>query len=139
MLFRSLQKRVFCVLGNAIKNLFGRKKRISWRRGHFPRDYCAMYRRSAILKNNLTFTPLFDTGGGYSIAKQLWDCGYRTIMIPLPVLAERIVHVAHGTAAIVAEKPLHHRRSQKKVERKVAALFAEDWIKALRDDTSLDF
>jgi glycosyltransferase involved in cell wall biosynthesis len=134
----AFQKRVFGVLSSAVKNLFGKQKRVSWRRGHFPRDYCAMYRRSAILEHDLTFTPLFDAGGGYSIAKQLWDCGYRTAMIPVPVLAQKMVHVAHGTAAIVAEKPLRHQRSQNKVERKVAALFAEDWITALRDDTSLD-
>jgi hypothetical protein len=59
-------------------------------------------------------------------------------MIPVPELAARIVHVAHGTAAVAAEKPLNHRQAQRKVERKVARLFNEPWIQQLRDDDSLD-
>lgn len=64
--------------------------------------------------------------------------GYQTRMIPLRVLHSKMIHIAHGTAAIVAEKPLHHKHSQIKVERKVQALFSEDWIEALRADASLD-
>jgi hypothetical protein len=38
----------------------------------------------------------------------------------------------------VAEKPLHDSRAQNKVERRVQELFAQDWIRALQVDTSLD-
>lgn len=134
----ALQKVVINNTVSAIKNLFGKKKHISWRRGHYPRDYCAMYRRDVILKHNLAFLPTDGHGGGYTIARRLWEAGYQTRMIPLRVLHSKMIHIAHGTAAIVAEKPLHHKHSQIKVERKVQALFSEDWIEALRADASLD-
>jgi glycosyltransferase involved in cell wall biosynthesis len=132
------QKLVISNAVSAVKNLFGRNKRISWRRGHYPRDYCAMYRRNAIIKHNLSFLPNDGRGGGYTIARRLWEAGYQTRMIPVQMLYKRMVHIAHGTAAIVAEKPLHDSRAQNKVERRVQELFAQDWIRALQVDTSLD-
>ena len=134
----ALQKRVFGAAVASVKVLLGKKERVVWHAGHFPRDYCAMYRCEPILRHDLTFCSLFDMGGGYSIAKQLWDAGYQTAMIPVPQLARKIVHVAHGTAAIAAEKPLHHKRAQLKVERKVRRLFSESWVKLLQNDASLD-
>jgi hypothetical protein len=133
----AFQKRVVGYLLAKAKSLVGRKKNITWKEGHYPRDYCAMYRRSVILKHNLRFHHVHG-GGGYAIAKQLWDAGYSTSLVSVRELAAKIVHVAHGTAAIVAEKPLHHKRAQRKVERKVVRLLCESWIKALREDKSLD-
>jgi len=135
----AFQKRVFGYATSKIKVLLGRKKKVEWKQGHYPRDYCAMYRPDVILNNNMTFTSIHGKGGGgYSIASQIWDAGHETRMIPVYELARRIVHVAHGTAAIVAEKPLHHRRAQKKVERKVERLMQEPWVKELETDESLD-
>lgn len=133
------QKLVINNAVSAIKNLLGANKRITWRRGHYPRDYCAMYRRDVILKHDLTFCTVDGRGGGHAIAKRLWDAGYETRMIPVRELYDRIVHIAHGTAAVVAEKPLHHRRTQDKVERRVQKLFGQAWVRALQSDASLDF
>jgi GT2 family glycosyltransferase len=129
------------IIGNAlsaVKNLFGAKKRISWRRGHYPRDYCAMYRRNVILEHGLSFLPTDGRGGGYTIARRLWEAGYQTRMIPVRVLYQKMVHIAHGTAALGVRKPLRYQRSQNKLERRVQELFAEEWIRALQVDTSLD-
>ncbi|SPD72243.1 Glycosyl transferase, family 2 [uncultured Desulfobacterium sp.] len=134
----AFQKRVVGYATNQIKILFGRKKKIEWEQGHYPRDYCAMYRSDVILDNNLTFTSIHGKGGGYSTARQIWDAGYKTHVIPVYELASKIVHVAHGTAAIAAEKPLHHRRAQKKVESKVEKLLQEPWVKELETEESLD-
>jgi glycosyltransferase involved in cell wall biosynthesis len=134
----TFQKRAFGYATRKIKILLGRKRRAEWKQGHYPRDYCAMYRTDVILKNNLTFTSIHGKGGGYSTARQIWDAGYKTNMIPVYELASKIVHIAHGTAAIAAEKPLHHRRAQIKVERKVSRLLHESWIKQLERDESLD-
>lgn len=135
----AFQKRVFSFISRSVKSLFGKEKRVYWKRGDFPRNYCAMYRRRVIPEHDLTFRPLFNAGGGYSIAKQLWDRSYQPIMIPVSELMPRIVYVAHGTAAIVAEKPLRHRRSQNKVERRVAALLSQGWVKSPQQDPSLDY
>ena len=135
----ALQKQLVGTAVLGVKRLFGRRQRGSWKTGHYPRDYCAMYRRDVLIKHDLTFTPDDpDVTGGFSIARQLWDHGYATRMIPLHEMSRNIVHVAHGTAALAAEKPLHHKSAQLKVERRVRALFAEPWINDLRDATLLD-
>lgn len=134
----TLQKRMIGYAMGKVKSLLGRKKNVEWKQGHYPRDYCAMYRRDVMLKHDLTFRPIHGKGGGYSVAKQIWDVGYATRMVPVREMATKIFHVAHGTAAIVAEKPLHHKRAQRKVERKVSNLFDEAWIKELEVDESLD-
>lgn len=133
------QKRVLGFLTNRIKTVLGKKKAVAWKEAHYPRDYCALYRTDVIRKHNLTFCPKNGCGGGgLSIAKQLWDHGYEMGMIPVRELAQKVFHVAHGTAALVPEKSLNHRRAQKKVEHKVDELFAQDWILALEAEASLD-
>ncbi|MBW2647207.1 MAG: glycosyltransferase family 2 protein [Deltaproteobacteria bacterium] len=110
------QKRVTGVAINAVKNLFGAKKRIVWKEGHYPRDYCAMYRRKFIVDHGLLFSRTMEFGGGYAMAKQLWDKGYTTRMVPISEMYKKVVHVAHGTAGAVPGKPLRHKRAQKKAE-----------------------
>jgi hypothetical protein len=134
------QKRVFGYATARVKSILGRQPRIPWNQPHYPRDYCAMYRTDILRQHRLTFCPVNGCGGGgYSIAKQLWDGGYQTAMIPLGEMARHVYHVAHGTAAVVPEKPLNHKRAQRKVERKVANLFDEPWIQELAADESLDW
>lgn len=135
----SWQKRVVGGAMANVKRLLGRNARGSFREGHYPRDFCAMYRRDVILRHGLTFVPEDESvTGGYSIADQLWKHGYETRMVPLSEAAERIVHVAHGTAALAAEKPLHHADAQRKVEKRVRQLFSQPWVQSLRDDVTLD-
>lgn len=134
----ALQKRVIGYTSGKIKQALGRKKVIRWKQGHYPRDYCALYRRSALAEHNLTFRPVHGQGGGYSIAKQLWDSGYQMGIVPTREMARNVFHVAHGTAAVIPEKRLNHARAQKKVEQKVEGLFRERWICDLEKDDSLD-
>jgi len=134
------QKEVIGGLVARCKQLLGRRQRGAFLSQRYPRDYCAMYRRESLLQHQLTFVPApGEITGGYSIARQLWERGYRTTVIPTSEMARNVVHVAHGTAALAAsEKPLHHRSAQRKVEGRVARLFAEPWVRQLRDDVSLD-
>jgi len=133
------QKRVFGYLTAKLKTLLGRRKEVSWKQGHYPRDYCAMYRTETIRRHNLTFCPYGELrGGGHSIAHQLQSAGYCMGMVPTREMAEKVFHVAHGTAAVAKEKPLNHQRAQKKVERKVRDLFEEEWITDLLAAEELD-
>jgi hypothetical protein len=135
----SLQKRVVGSCLARVKRLFGRKARGSFRTGQYPRDYCAMYRTALLTREKLTFCPEDDLiTGGYSIARQLWSRGYETRMIPVWEVAQKIVHVAHGTAAVSGEKPLHHRSAQRRAQDRARALMAEGWVEQLRRDTFLD-
>lgn len=133
------QKRVLGEITANIKHWLGRKPKSQWGTGHYPRDYCAMYRTATLRAHHLHFDPLPGAGGGgRTIARMIWDAGYETRMIPLPELARRIVHIAHGTAAVTPEKPLKRRQPQRKVEKRAAALFATPWVRALLADESLD-
>jgi hypothetical protein len=98
-----------------------------------------MYRRRILLGHGLTFRGINNyTGGGYSIARQLWDAGYETPVFSVREMAQNVFHVAHGTAAIAPEKRLRHARKQRQTERKVARLLASDWIQDLQSDDRLD-
>lgn len=134
----AFQKRVVGYATARVKSLFGKKKPANWKTRRYPRDYCAMYRTEVLREHGLTFRPVNGCGGGgYSIAKQIWDADFNTGMIPVEELAEKVFHVAHGTAA-VTDKQLNHRRAQKKVEQKAADLFEELWILELQHDAALD-
>lgn len=140
----AFQKRVTGYATKRVKKMLGLRKDVEWKIGHYPRDYCAMYRRNVILDKGLQFLPIqgkeggYSKGGGYSIAMQLWDAGYDTRMVPVSEMASKIVHIAHGTAAVREEKPLRHKQQQKKLETRTANLLKEDWIKKLEADVSLD-
>jgi len=133
------QKRVFGYASAKFKTLLGRRKDVSWKQGHYPRDYCAMYRTDLIRKHRLSFCPDGEyRGGGHAIARRLIEAGYSMGMVPAREMAKNVFHVAHGTAAVAAEKPLNHRRAQRKVQRKVHDLFEAEWIQSLLRDDSLD-
>jgi hypothetical protein len=46
--------------------------------------------------------------------------------------------VAHGTAAVSGEKPLHHRSAQRRAQDRAGALLSEEWVEQLRRETILD-
>ncbi|MGE3316996.1 MAG: glycosyltransferase family 2 protein [Planctomycetaceae bacterium] len=138
--FYAWQKKTVNAACDSIKGFFGGKRSPKAElEGRYPRDYCAMYRVEPFRKHSLTFGSINGyTGGGYSIARQLNDFGYRMGMFPVREMDRLLFHVAHGTAAIKPEKQLHHRRKQLQTEQKVKALFSEVWIKDLQTDQSLD-
>ena len=135
----ALQKRLVGSGLALVKRWLGRRARSSFRVGHYPRDYCAMYRTAVITRENLTFCPGDDLiTGGYSIARQLWSRGFETRMVPVWEMARNIVHVAHGTAAVTGDKPLHHRSAQRRAQARARALMVESWVEQLRRETFLD-
>lgn len=137
------QKRVIHVVRSNIKYALGlRSKKYEWKQGHYPKDFCAMYRRKILLDEGLTFQSVngpkgfYDQSGGYSISAQLWDAGYNTKVIPVQTMMPRIVHLGHGTAAVSPEKS--HRRNQEKLENRRDSLFDEPWLKELQTNEQLD-
>lgn len=138
------QKRVTGYLLGKVKQAVGRKRHVEWKVGHYPRDYCALYRTEVLRAHGLRFrlhegkSPAYAKGGGYSIAAQLWDAGYETRVIPLRQMAARVVHVAHGSAGATKEWRMGDERRQRKLERKVERIFQQPWVRALEADASLD-
>jgi glycosyltransferase involved in cell wall biosynthesis len=138
--FYQFQKRVLGYANYRIKRFFGgRKRHVFWKQGTYPRDYLAMYRRQALLDHEITFDSVNGwIGGGLSVSNQLLAADYRMGMFPVREMAQHVVHVAHGTAAVTPWRPLNHARSQQKAEARVAKLFDEPWVKSLIQDDSLD-
>ena len=134
----SLQKRFVGTTSDFLKRAFGVSKGVRRNERNYPRDYCALYRREVIIQHGLTFRPGDLGGGGYSIARQLWDHGYTTRMIKVAELYPMVVHVAHGTAALAKEKPLQHKRAQRKVDRKHRNISHAEWFQELLDAESWD-
>ncbi len=133
------QKRVVGYAAATARSWVGLGKPAQWQLQNYPRDYCAMYRRRVLLAHGLTFGGMNKyTGGGYSIARQLWDAGYQTPVFSVREMAQNVFHVAHGTAAIAPEKRLRRARKQRQTERKVARLLCSDWIQDLQADDRLD-
>ena len=140
----TFQKRITGYARKNLKKMLGLRKDAEWKIGHYPRDYCAMYRRDVIIDNGLQFLPIkereggFAKGGGYSIAMQLWEAGYSTRMVSIHEMRTKIMHIAHDTAAVREEKPLRYKRKQKKLEARAADILKKNWIKRLESDASLD-
>ena len=133
------QKKAIGFVSARVKRLFGRKLHVGRYEGKYPRDYCAMYRRDTILKHGLTFGSVKGyLGGGYSIARQIWDAGYGMGMFPVREMDRYVYHINHGTAAVIPEKRLRRLHKQRQSERKAAALFEQPWIRELQADVSLD-
>jgi len=65
------QKRVVGYGYGKAKSLLGVGKQTHWQHHHFPRDYCAMYRRQVLVDRKLTFRVTSGSlGGGFTIARQ---------------------------------------------------------------------
>jgi hypothetical protein len=137
--FYACQKRMVGYVIAKTKAALGVGKKVRWQQQNYPRDYCALYRPEPLREHKLTFCPMGGcTGGGYSIARQLWDAGYATPVFPVCEMARSVYHIAHGTAAIAPEKRLNHAHKQKQTENKLARLLESDWIRALQIDWTLD-
>jgi hypothetical protein len=130
------QKRTLGYALAKLKSAIGIGKRVEWQQQNYPRDYCALYRRQVLTDHGLTFCG--KTGGGISIAQQLWNAGFATPLFSVREMAKCVYHIAHGTAAIAPQKRLNHARKQKQTERKLARLLEADWIRALQIDWTLD-
>jgi GT2 family glycosyltransferase len=134
----ALQKQWFGDALAAVKQVFGRSTRGDSEAGRYPRDYCAMYRRELLVRHDLSFLPRAgEITGGYPIARRLREQGYDMRVFPVAEMARNIVHVTHGSAALTS-KELRHRAAQGKAERRAARLFAEPWVRELREDARLD-
>jgi hypothetical protein len=53
-------------------------------------------------------------------------------------MRSKLIHIAHGTAAVREEKPLRYRRKQLKLETRAQKILNAAWIKELETDHSLD-
>lgn len=122
-----------------LRRTFARdQKAVVPKRPDAPRDFCALYRLDVLRKHNLSFLQK-RFSAGESMYLDLVDNGYTAAMVPVAEMMDYIEHVAHGTAGLrPGERRLHHSHTQRKTERRLRALFAQPYVRALQADSSLD-
>jgi glycosyltransferase involved in cell wall biosynthesis len=108
-----------------------------------PRDYCTLYRSEPLRRHKLRFFNLESPYHGYTAGEKMYyhlrDLGYLAEVLETEEMLKYMIHIAHATAGLRPDqRKLNHRRAQKKVERKLHRFFESDWIKDLREDSSLD-
>ncbi|NNJ28018.1 glycosyltransferase family 2 protein [Alienimonas chondri] len=130
-------KRVTGAAIGRLKTALGRPGR-NYTGREYPRDYCALYRREALVEHDLSFVPEGNLGGGLAVTQRIWAAGLDLATFPVSEMARSVVHVTHGTAAVTPDKPLRHARKQRQVERAVQKLFRAKWVRELSEDDSLD-
>jgi glycosyltransferase involved in cell wall biosynthesis len=103
-----------------------------------PRDYCALYRASALREHGLSFVGK----GGYSAGEtcyfDLKRLGYESAFIPVPEMMRNMDHIAHATGAIRPERKLDRAHTFRKTRRRLKRLFHRDDVDALLADDSLE-
>jgi GT2 family glycosyltransferase len=102
------------------------------------RSFCALYRRAALVKEQLDFRPRAQTTAGEEVFHTLAARGYQVRLLPGPEMRELVVHVAHATALVSERRRINRRRVRRRTQRRVDRLLAEPWIRALAEDDSLD-
>ena len=122
-----LQKRL---VAGVLDRLRGRQRHTTRRH---PRDYCALYRSAVVRERGLTFRPIHGKGGGYSIARQLWDEGLATRQVDLDGL---VVHVGHGVALTDPER--FPPRERERARTRWARVDEDPWMRELRENAELD-
>jgi len=107
-----------------------------------PRDYCTLYRAGPIRRYGLKFEPGEPYEGytaGEKMYYQLRDHGYGAAVLETGEMMEYMEHVAHATAGLRPEqRHLGHRRSQRKVERRLREFFDSPLIRELAGAEDLD-
>ncbi|MCA8923389.1 MAG: glycosyltransferase family 2 protein [Planctomycetes bacterium] len=95
----------------------------------YPRDYCALYRTQVLRERGLTFRPIHGKGGGYAIARQLWDEGHATRVVDLQGLVQ---HVGHGVAFTDPERfpPRERERARRRWGKVARARWFQDLLAA---------
>ena len=103
----------------------------------FLRSHCALYRRADLEKEALE---PFDGGAttcGQGVHYAMVERGYAADFIPPWQLIHYLDHINHGTMVINPELGASDRSIRKGMT-KLDAFYAEDWVRSIEQDDSLD-
>lgn len=107
---------------------------------HYNRTICAVYRTDILLKENLTFE-MWDKEGltvGKKLYFELVDRGYKTVELPEKKMGQFIIHLAHATQVINPKDFKIRKKTVDKCNSTIKKVMANDLIKQILEDESLD-
>ncbi len=139
-------------LGQRVKDLTDTKRLRRWLRRRVlgdatarelprepcPRDYCAVYRTDVLRSLGLSFVARGGYSAGETVYFDLKAAGYRAAMLPVDRMAAAMDHVAHASGAILPDRHLKHRRTERKTRRRLKRLFGRSDVAVLLEDEALE-
>jgi glycosyltransferase involved in cell wall biosynthesis len=102
------------------------------------RSFCALYRRAALLKEQLDFVPRRMKTAGEEVYHELAARGYHVQLLPPAEMRRLVRHVVHATALLSAQRRINTGRVRRRTEQRWRKLLAEPWARELLEDESLD-
>lgn len=107
---------------------------------YYNRSICAVYRTDILKKENLTFG--MGDKEGLTVGKKLYfelvDRGFKTIELPERKMGEFVIHLAHATQVINPKDFKIRKRTVNKCNSLIKKVMANDLIKQILEDDSLD-
>ncbi len=107
---------------------------------YYNRTICAVYRTDILIKENLAFE-MWDKEGltvGKKLYFELVDKGYKTVELPEKKMRQLIVHLAHATQVINPNDFKIRKKTVNKIHSNIKKVMANDLIKQILEDDSLD-
>jgi hypothetical protein len=109
-------------------------------RRHYNRTICCLYRADILRREGLSF--LLDREKGMTSGKKLYfelvDRGYRTVELPVRVMARYVVHLAHATQVVNPQEFALRSKTVRKCNRLTRRVLSSATMQAILADTSLD-
>jgi cellulose synthase/poly-beta-1,6-N-acetylglucosamine synthase-like glycosyltransferase len=108
-------------------------------RERYIRSHCALYRRSALEKHNLSYHPIPNLTAGQGLHREFTRFGYECRLLDPRDVAQRVVHLNHATELLLPElqersRLLHLWRGRSRISR----FFHRADIQAILNDNTLD-
>jgi hypothetical protein len=101
------------------------------------RSHCALYRRAVLEELDLSFNDDADQTAGLSVQEGIEAAGYRAVLLPVPEMMKRVVHLNHGTMILRPELGARRRTIRRGLTR-IERFLLRPEIQRLLDNDSLD-
>lgn len=103
----------------------------------YIRSHCALYRRAALAALNLRYNDGENTAAGLQVHRALVAGGYECRLLDVAETLKRVVHLNHGTMALLPQLGARQRTIRKGRSR-IDRFLARPAVQAVFNDASLD-
>lgn len=121
------------------RKIFKKPGSISKFRYH-NRTICCIYRTDVLRRENLSFMMGKDQGltAGQKLYFELLERGYNTVELPVSIMGQYVIHLAHATQAVNLQEFHLQKRTIKKCNRIIDKILSLEIIQNVLTDNSLD-
>jgi glycosyltransferase involved in cell wall biosynthesis len=107
---------------------------------YYNRTICCLYRTDVLRRERLSFTMDLDKGvtAGKRLYFELVDRGYKTVELPMRVMARHVIHLAHATQVVNPREFSVRRKTARKCNRLIHEVLSTEPARSILSDESLD-